>query len=83
MAPRKKANKQQPQPAPPATTPASLPTAEYSTPQHSGPDLAGYPEVQRNEFLATEAIYADGFLRLHGRKDAWKVCDHSFPGLSL
>lgn len=36
-------------------------------------EIADYPEVQRNEFLTTRAIYPDEFERVRGRKDAWKV----------
>lgn len=36
-------------------------------------DISGFPEVQQNEFLATQAIYPDEFVRVRGRKDAWKV----------
>ncbi|ETI23673.1 hypothetical protein G647_05476 [Cladophialophora carrionii CBS 160.54] len=36
-------------------------------------EIAGYPEVQRNEFLTTRAIYPDEFERVRGRKDAWKT----------
>ncbi len=36
-------------------------------------EIAEYPEVQRNEFLTTRAIYPDEFERVRGRKDAWKV----------
>lgn len=35
--------------------------------------LSQYSEVQRDEYLATQAIYPDGFVRIHGRKEAWKV----------
>ena len=35
--------------------------------------IAGYPEVQRNEFLTTRAIYPDDFEVVHGRKNAWQV----------
>ena len=72
MAPRKKAAKNQPQAAPPTEVTKSL-AAEIPVQSQPGPDLAWYPEVQQNEYLATEAIYPDGFLRLHGKKDAWKV----------
>lgn len=66
MAPRKKTNKTRPQPAAPGDEPKNLLAASTS-------DLASYSEIQQNEYLATEAIYPDGFMRLHGRKDAWKV----------
>jgi len=36
-------------------------------------EIQGYPEVQRNEFLATRAIYPDEFEVIHGRKNAWQV----------
>ena len=72
MAPRKKAAKNQPQAAPPAQV-AKSPAAETPIQPHFGTDLAAYPEVQQNEYLATEAIYPDGFLRVYGKKDAWKV----------
>ncbi|EXJ91345.1 PEK protein kinase [Capronia coronata CBS 617.96] len=36
-------------------------------------EIADYPEVQRNEFLTTRAIYPDEFERVRGRKDAWKT----------
>lgn len=36
-------------------------------------EIAGYPEVQRNEFLTTRAIYPDDFEVVHGRKNAWQV----------
>ncbi|KAK5240789.1 eukaryotic translation initiation factor 2-alpha kinase, partial [Exophiala xenobiotica] len=35
-------------------------------------EVAEYPEVQRNEFLTTRAIYPDEFERIRGRKDAWQ-----------
>lgn len=66
MGPKKKP-KNQPQPAPAA----AASTSEH--PYTPEPDLTGYPEVQQNEYLATEAIYPDGFERIHGRRDAWKV----------
>ena len=72
MAPRKKAAKNQPQAALPSAL-ARAPAAGIPVEPQPGTDLAGYPEVQQNEYLATEAIYPDGFLRLHGKKDAWKV----------
>lgn len=36
-------------------------------------EIAGYPEVHRNEFLTTRAIYPDEFEVVHGRKNAWQV----------
>lgn len=36
-------------------------------------EIADYPEVQRNEFLTTRAIYPDEFEVVHGRKNAWQV----------
>ncbi|KAI1623263.1 eukaryotic translation initiation factor 2-alpha kinase [Exophiala viscosa] len=36
-------------------------------------EIAEYPEVQRNEFLTTRAIYPDEFERVRGRKDAWQA----------
>ena len=75
MAPPKKAAKGRPQSATPADPTAHLGTDKLEA--RPSTDLASYPEVQQNEFLATEAIYPDGFLRLHGKKDAWKVCHSS------
>ena len=72
MAPRKKANKNAPQPAPPQETPKAVEPAQ-SHPAEDADDLSSYPESQQNEFLTTQAIYPDGFVRIHGRKDPWKV----------
>ncbi len=82
MAPRKKAAMNQPQVAVPAEFTNSL-AAEIPVQSQPDTDLAGYPEVQQNEYLATEAIYPDGFLRLHGKKDAWKVSSLNSVNLAL
>ncbi|KIW51789.1 hypothetical protein, variant [Exophiala xenobiotica] len=39
-------------------------------------EVAEYPEVQRNEFLTTRAIYPDEFERIRGRKDAWQKTEN-------
>jgi hypothetical protein len=67
MAPKKKPKAQAQPPPAAAATPTSEPESAPVT------DLSSYSEVQQNEFLATEAIYPDGFERVHGRRDAWKV----------
>lgn len=75
---KKKAKNFQPQPQ--LQTPASTPEPRSEAPPSFGQshrnleeEIAGYSEVQRNEFLTTRAIYPDEFKRIHGRKDAWKV----------
>ncbi|ETN40405.1 uncharacterized protein HMPREF1541_04682 [Cyphellophora europaea CBS 101466] len=70
---RKKANKAKGPVAP--TTPFSPDKPPESPPPGFGDADGGidsYPEVQQNEYLATQAIYPDEFVRVHGRKDAWK-----------
>lgn len=42
-------------------------------------EIQGYPEVQRNEFLTTRAIYPDDFEVVHGRKNAWQVSRYVTP----
>lgn len=42
-------------------------------------EIADYPEIQRNEFLTTRAIYPDEFERVRGRKTAWQVSHHPNP----
>ena len=72
---RKKANRAKGPVAP--TTPFSPDKPPESPPPGFGDADGGidsYPEVQQNEYLATQAIYPDEFVRVHGRKDAWKVC---------
>jgi hypothetical protein len=74
---RKKAAKAQ-EPSPVAATPDQPTTTQHLTPGAAigsdlDADISKYPEVQQNEFLATQAIYPDEFERVHGRKDAWKV----------
>ncbi|RMZ83720.1 hypothetical protein DV738_g1114, partial [Chaetothyriales sp. CBS 135597] len=60
---------------PPASQP---PPQDGSAPPAD--DLKSYPEGQQNEFLTTQAIYPDGFERIYGRKEPWKV---SVPLLSV
>lgn len=73
----------QPQPHPQLAEPEPLLQAPPSFGQshrNLEEEIAGYPEVQRNEFLTTRAIYPDDFERIRGRKDAWKVTN--FPRTS-
>lgn len=58
-----------PQPEPPFAAPPSFGQSHRFMEE----EIAEYPEVQRNEFLTTRAIYPDEFERVRGRKDAWKV----------
>ena len=79
MAPRKQKHQDRPQAtvapdAPPQ--PAPLPGPEATTED----DLKEYSEGQQNEYFATQAIYPDEFVRIGGRKDAWKVST-GFVGL--
>ena len=57
---------------------AAAATAAQTKDKHDSPDdgkdLQQYSEAQRDEYLATQAIYPDEFVRIHGRKEAWKVC---------
>jgi hypothetical protein len=72
---RKKANRTKPQAAATTTSPdVQQPTPEAPVEKNLEEDISSYPEVQQNEFLATQAIYPDEFVRIRGRKDAWKVC---------
>jgi hypothetical protein len=80
MPAKKKAKNFPPQPQPQLQT--QIPTAEKppQAPPSFGQshrnleeEIAGYPELQCNEFLTTRAIYPDEFERIRGRKDAWKV----------
>ncbi|KPI42363.1 Serine/threonine-protein kinase GCN2 [Cyphellophora attinorum] len=66
MAPRKKAAKA----AAAATTRA--PPDPVVDDKPADEDISRYPEVQQDEFLATQAIYPDDFVRVHGRTEAWK-----------
>lgn len=72
---RKKGNKSKAQAAAATADPADEPpTPLQPVDANIDPDdISGYPEVQQNEFLATQAIYPDEFARVRGRKDAWKV----------
>lgn len=73
---RKKGNKAKAQAAAAPSEPAEEPPAPLQTVDVNvePDDISTYPEVQRNEYLATQAIYPDEFTRVRGRKDAWKVC---------
>lgn len=66
MPPRKKAGKAE------APT-AHAPSTNAANDPISDDDISQYPEAQRDEYLATQAIYPDDFVRIHGRKEAWKV----------
>ncbi|KAJ9603375.1 eukaryotic translation initiation factor 2-alpha kinase [Cladophialophora chaetospira] len=73
---KKKTKNPQPQPHPQSPTIDQSPQAPPSFGQSHRileEELAGYPEVQCNEFLTTRAIYGDEFERIRGRKDAWKT----------
>jgi len=74
MPARKRAKNPQPQPQVPKPEPTPTAASTFGLSQRGlEEEIAGYPEVQRNEFLTTRAIYPDEFERVHGRKDAWKV----------
>jgi hypothetical protein len=74
MAPRKKAAKA-------AATAARAPPDPVVEDKPGDDDISRYPEVQQDEFLATQAIYPDDFVRVHGRKEAWKVSAERFCAL--
>ncbi|KIX09371.1 uncharacterized protein Z518_00450 [Rhinocladiella mackenziei CBS 650.93] len=72
MPARKKAKSPKPQ-AQKTEPPLAAPPSFGQSHRVLEEEIAGYPEVQRNEFLTTRAIYPDEFERVHGRKDAWKT----------
>ena len=50
------------------------------------PDAAArieYQELQQNEVLALEAIYAQDFVKHSGAHSAWKVCTCMAPDLAM
>ncbi|RVX71085.1 hypothetical protein B0A52_03451 [Exophiala mesophila] len=59
---------------PPQQAPGAMPEPSFGR-SHRGleEEIIEYPEVQRNEALATKAIYPDEFERIHGRKNAWQT----------
>ncbi|KAK6368089.1 eukaryotic translation initiation factor 2-alpha kinase [Exophiala oligosperma] len=59
---------QTPIPDPPTPNPPSFGRSHRGLEE----EIADYPEIQRNEFLTTRAIYPDDFERVRGRKDAWQ-----------
>jgi eukaryotic translation initiation factor 2-alpha kinase 4 len=84
---RKKAAKAQ-EPSPVAATPDQPTDALHLTPgaatgSELDSEISKYPEIQQNEYLATQAIYPDEFERVHGRRDAWKVSTTSQLGTRL
>lgn len=72
MAPRKQKHQDRPQATVASDAPPQPPIPPGSE-ATSEDDLKEYSEGQQNEYFATQAIYPDEFVRVRGRKDAWKV----------
>ncbi|KAJ4502778.1 eukaryotic translation initiation factor 2-alpha kinase [Exophiala dermatitidis] len=71
--PNRKRAKNAPADSSPAEPPLAAPPSFGQSHRSLEEELGDYPEVQRNEFLTTRAIYPDEFERVRGRKDAWKT----------